>query len=131
MGRVKELLEDYMTNEEEQEPLQLSGNMKEIQLDNKGQAVVNVAEILKERGKRYGDFYNHAEITQALKSTFYTLSPQTKHLTPAMSEAIDMIFHKLGRIGNGDPFYLDSWVDIAGYAQLVVDILEGQEDEPF
>ena len=34
-----------------------------------------------------------------------------------------MIFHKLARIANGDPTYIDSWTDIAGYAQLVVDDL--------
>lgn len=91
----------------------------------------NIQEILIERGNRYGKFYSHAEITQSLKQTFYTLSPQSKHFIPAMSEAIDMIFHKLGRIGNGDPYYADSWVDIAGYAQLVVDILKENEDGYF
>ena len=36
-----------------------------------------------------------------------------------------MIAHKIGRILNGDPNYADSWVDIAGYAQLVANELEG------
>ena len=40
-------------------------------------------------------------------------------------EALEMIAHKLGRIANGDPDYADSWVDIAGYAKLVADRLEG------
>ena len=43
-----------------------------------------------------------------------------------MLEALDMIFHKIGRIGNGDPFYDDSWIDICGYSQLVVDELHGE-----
>jgi hypothetical protein len=34
-----------------------------------------------------------------------------------------MIAHKIGRILNGDPNYADSWIDIAGYAQLVADRL--------
>jgi hypothetical protein len=38
-----------------------------------------------------------------------------------------MICHKLGRIVNGDPNYADSWIDIAGYAKLVADRLEGKE----
>ena len=42
-------------------------------------------------------------------------------------EALDMIFHKIGRIINGDPDYVDSWVDIAGYAKLVADRLQGVE----
>lgn len=42
-----------------------------------------------------------------------------------MVEALEMIAHKVGRILNGDPAYSDSWVDIAGYAKLVADRLDG------
>jgi hypothetical protein len=38
-----------------------------------------------------------------------------------------MICHKIGRIVNGDPDYFDSWIDVAGYAQLVADRLNGLE----
>lgn len=34
-------------------------------------------------------------------------------------EAIEMIFHKIGRIGAGNPNFVDHWEDIAGYATLV------------
>jgi hypothetical protein len=44
-------------------------------------------------------------------------------------EAMDMIFHKIGRILNGDPNYADSWIDIAGYAKLVADRLEGKSHD--
>jgi hypothetical protein len=37
-----------------------------------------------------------------------------------------MICHKLARIANGNPYYEDSWHDIGGYSQLVVQILETQ-----
>ena len=40
-------------------------------------------------------------------------------------EALDMILHKIARIANGDPNYADSWIDIAGYAKLISDRLEG------
>ena len=89
----------------------------------------DIKDILEERGSRYGEFSQHALITQRLKDAFYSLSPKARHLTPSMCEAIDMIFHKLGRIGNGDPFYLDSWVDIVGYTQLVIDELEKPEKD--
>jgi len=36
-----------------------------------------------------------------------------------------MILHKIARIVNGDPDYTDSWHDIAGYAKLVEDRLNG------
>ena len=87
---------------------------------------IGVEDILLERGNRYGKFSGHATHTQELKSTFKEFSESYSSLTPAMLEAIDMIFHKIGRIGNGDPFYDDSWIDIAGYAQLVVDELHGE-----
>ena len=35
------------------------------------------------------------------------------------AEALDMIQHKIARILNGDPNYIDSWTDIIGYARLV------------
>lgn len=44
-------------------------------------------------------------------------------------EAIEMICHKLARIVNGDPYYADSWTDIAGYAKLVADRLERTEED--
>ncbi|MBD3750735.1 MAG: hypothetical protein IE931_14705 [Sphingobacteriales bacterium] len=82
--------------------------------------------ILDERGSNYGPFYSHAELTQALKNTFYSYAESEDILTPSMREALDMIFHKIGRIGNGNPYYKDSWIDICGYAQLIVNELEGK-----
>lgn len=82
--------------------------------------------ILDERGSRYGDFLSHARITQTLKDfTYLVLRNRQKTLAPDQQEALDMIFHKIGRIINGDPDYADSWVDIAGYAKLVSDRLQG------
>ena len=88
----------------------------------------NVDAVLDERGSRYGAFLPHAMITQLLKGTMNTyLTQHNKTLMPDQQEALDMIFHKIGRILNGDPNYVDSWVDIAGYAQLVADRLQGKE----
>lgn len=82
--------------------------------------------VLTERGSRYGKFEDHARITQAFKTfMFCELEANQKKLEPDQLEALDMIFHKIGRILNGDPNYADSWVDIAGYAKLVADRLEG------
>jgi hypothetical protein len=38
-----------------------------------------------------------------------------------------MICQKMARIAVGDADYLDNWIDIAGYAQLVADRLQGIE----
>jgi hypothetical protein len=75
--------------------------------------------LLQERAKTHGDFTRHAEITQKLKLVFFDNKEPT--LTYAQCEAVDMIFHKLGRIGAGDPNFRDHWDDIAGYARLVAE----------
>lgn len=88
----------------------------------------DVTAVLTERGQRYGKFISHATITQRLKDVIKAnLAYQEKKLADDQQEALDMICHKLGRIVNGDPNYADSWVDIAGYAKLVADRLEGVE----
>lgn len=73
---------------------------------------------LQERGTRYGDFGEHARITQNIKAAM-VCSPNWEVLSPAMRESLEMIAHKIGRILNGDPTYKDSWTDIVGYARLV------------
>ena len=82
--------------------------------------------VLNERGSRYGSFLKHAVITQRLKAVM-TDTPNWIALNDDMVESLEMIAHKIGRILNGDPTYADSWVDIAGYAQLVADRLQGKE----
>lgn len=89
----------------------------------------NVDATLAERGSRYGKFKDHAEITQKLKrAIFRHINTVSKaDLDADQLEALEMICHKIGRIVNGDPNYADSWIDIAGYAKLVADRLEGVE----
>ena len=81
--------------------------------------------VLEERGKQYGTFAKHAEISQTLKSWCRQFVGETQtHLLPDQMEALDMILHKIARIVNGNPNYVDSWTDIAGYATLVANRLE-------
>lgn len=88
--------------------------------------MIDIIQTLTERGNRYGPFKGHAEITQDLKDVIdLHLNLRLKTLSPSQHEALDMICHKIGRIVNGDPDYDDSWIDIAGYAQLVADELRG------
>ena len=89
---------------------------------------MDINETLKERGARYGAFEDHARVTQRLKRIVTEeLRRQDKYVEPDQQEALDMIFHKIGRIVAGDPNYDDSWRDIAGYAALVTKRLEGTE----
>jgi hypothetical protein len=91
---------------------------------------LSTEEILEQRGSRYGAFKDHSAISSALRSSvlqhYVSTHPEGPAMEPYMMESIIMICHKLGRIANGDPHYDDNWKDIAGYAQLVVDILHGK-----
>jgi hypothetical protein len=87
--------------------------------------MTNVNEVLQERGNRYGDFKTHAKITMDFKELLeHHTTELNKQLDDYQIESLHMIFHKIGRIINGDPNYADSWIDIAGYAKLVSDELE-------
>lgn len=81
-----------------------------------------IDKILEERGKRYGAFTGHAQITQDLKRTMRA-TDKWNTLSDDKQECLDMIAHKIGRILNGDPNYKDSWTDIIGYTKLVEDTL--------
>jgi len=89
----------------------------------------SLREVLNERGDRYGPYENHAAVTRRLKDVIYTeLGERNKTLEPHMLETLDMICHKIGRIINGDPYYDDNWVDIAGYAQRSADIIQEKQN---
>lgn len=77
-----------------------------------------INEILAEREARYGSFMDHARVTQAIKYSLIN-APRWNTLADDQREALEMIAHKIGRIVCGDPNYIDSWVDIEGYARLV------------
>lgn len=83
---------------------------------------VDIAATLLERGRRYGEFPEHARITQNIKRAMAD-SPNWPTLADDKKETLEMIAHKLGRILNGDPNYHDSWHDIIGYSKLIADSL--------
>jgi hypothetical protein len=92
----------------------IGGDLKEVHETRK---------ILDDRGKNYGSYESNAERIQALKNIIHN-SPGWEKAPAYMRESLDMICNKLGRIINGNPYYDDSWKDICGYSQLVVDILK-------
>lgn len=81
----------------------------------------DVGAVLAARQKTYGDFETVAEMAIALRRVLAEARPTG---SAAQRIALDMITLKLARIAAGDPNHIDSWVDIAGYATLVADILK-------
>lgn len=81
----------------------------------------DVDKVLKERGNQYnlhGTYADHASLTQDLKNRTRDHKGWA-HLPSEMKESIDMIFHKIARILNGNPKHKDNWTDISGYARLI------------
>jgi hypothetical protein len=86
-----------------------------------------VDETLDARALDYGKFIEGAEVMQMLKRVVLNaLNNRDKVLAHDQAESLDMIIHKIGRIINGNPDVVDHWLDIAGYAQLVADRLNGR-----
>jgi dGTP triphosphohydrolase len=84
---------------------------------------MHIDNILQERGERYGQFEHNAATSQALKKVLH-MHDNWFNLNYDQREALDMICSKMARIMNGDPNYVDSWADIAGYATLVANRLK-------
>lgn len=101
-------------------------DMKKNKVATIPSSVTNTAdplrEMLKDRLGKYGLFENQAGIVQNLKYVMKA-TPRWEGLDPDQKECLEMVQHKIGRILNGDPDLIDSWEDIVGYTQLVVDRL--------
>lgn len=83
---------------------------------------MSVTNTLEERGSRYGRFADHAAIAQGIQDVMRA-APRWDDLDQDMKQALSVIADKIARILNGDPFYLDNWHDIQGYAKLIEDRL--------
>jgi hypothetical protein len=81
-----------------------------------------VDSTLAERGKRYGSFKDHAAIACSLLNVLESEGGWA-NLPPYMKQALRVICDKMARMMNGDPYYVDNWHDIQGYAKLVEDII--------
>ena len=88
--------------------------------------VPDVNATLDARAANYGTFKDGAELMQAIKRSMAAhAAKHDKTFADDQWEALEMIVHKIGRIVNGNPNVTDHWVDIAGYATLIADRLEG------
>lgn len=86
---------------------------------------MTIQKTLKERGSIYGAFANNAETSQILKQTMRQ-AKNWDELSYAQQEALEMVQHKISRLLNGDPTYLDNVVDILGYTELMFNDMKGK-----
>ena len=86
----------------------------------------NIDQTLDERAMDYGKFKDGAALMQGIKRLLADHARMhNKTFADDQWEALEMIVHKIGRIVNGNPDKVDHWVDIAGYAKLIADRLQG------
>jgi hypothetical protein len=86
----------------------------------------DVDQTLNERAQDYGTFRDGAALMQGIKRLLAGhAAKHDKTFADDQWEALEMMVHKIGRIVNGNPDKVDSWIDIAGYATLVADRLQG------
>jgi len=90
-------------------------------------SISEIDAILNQRASTYGSFKDVATVAQQLKhvAASHTIAAGIE-LAHDQIEALEMIFTKIARIVNGNRNHVDNWVDIAGYAQLVADRLQGK-----
>lgn len=80
-------------------------------------------EVLNEREKTHGDYSQQALTAQALKHVIHE-TPNWNDMPSEMRESLELIATKISRMGHGNWRNVDTPVDIAGYAQLIVRSLE-------
>ena len=86
----------------------------------------DVDAILDARADQYGSFMQSADVAIKIKGVMHNaIARNDLHMFPDQLLALDMIAVKISRILTGNPSHVDSWVDIAGYAKLVSDRLQG------
>ena len=97
----------------------------EPEVEAKKEEEVNT--VLDEREDQYGSYMQSSDTAIKIKSAMHNaIARNDLHLYPDQLMSLDMIAVKVSRIVNGNPSYRDSWLDIAGYAMLVADRLEGK-----
>jgi hypothetical protein len=93
--------------------------------------MAEVRDTLNERGGRYGRFDAHAMLAEQLirVAQFHPHKFEERKgwlkMAADQRHAIRYILDKIARILEGDPDYIDNWHDIAGYATLIEDRLNG------
>ena len=83
---------------------------------------MDAQQVIADREDSHGDYAKQAGMSQALKAIIRR-PHKFEYLDDTHRESLDMIAVKISRIINGDQNNPDHWLDIAGYAMLVHNIL--------
>lgn len=92
---------------------------------------MSISDVLNERHQTHGSFNNVASKSGMFRDIILAAIQERDHLPLPVfevdqEEALIMISVKMARILVGDCNHADHWRDIAGYATLVAERLEGK-----
>ena len=87
-----------------------------------------IEDTLQSREKTHGSYLVQSAMSQRLKGHIRT-SPNWEDLPEYMRESLEMIEHKIARILSGNACEPDHWVDIMGYAALVLRELDQEQQQ--
>lgn len=78
--------------------------------------------VIEDREESHGDYRQQAQFAQLLKGLFHG-HKRWSGLPAEQRESVDMIIVKLSRIMAGNSSEPDHWIDIAGYATMIHNLL--------
>lgn len=78
---------------------------------------MSAEDIIAERDTTHGNYAAQSAVSQAIKKAMAG-GKNWSSMLPPQREALELIAVKLARIVSGDPYHLDHWLDICGYAKL-------------
>lgn len=90
---------------------------------------LELEKILAERGSNYGDYGVMSDFAQRLKTVIKS-QHKFEYMPPEMKESLELMCTKIARIMVGDHNVIDSWQDIAGYADLIAKRLKERRGIP-
>ena len=85
-------------------------------------------DIISEREKTHGRFRDNARVGQMIRHAIRT-GPMWDNMSNVQRECLDHMAGKIGRIVSGNHDFLDHWVDLRNYPELVIRDLGGNEQE--
>lgn len=76
-------------------------------------------EIMEQRGEIYGSYTKICQIAESIETSLRS-GESWPMLRPEQKQSLKMMAHKMARVVCGNTQYRDNWLDMSGYAELVV-----------
>lgn len=89
-------------------------------------------EILEERGSQYGSYLDaidfRIKVLKEMDILYNEIPARGGGIPQPLKTMIEDVLHKLARVAVR-PWHVDSWRDIQGYSQLILDYLKEESEK--